>query len=119
MRCQRCNGPIDMGEERTLYGQILCEDCYMDSLSPARACDPWAERSAKSTLNMPGADTKLTETQTRILQFLKETEGAEIETISEKLQIKRSDIEREIATLRHMGKIGGELKDGKKIIHLR
>ena len=28
---------------RDFHGQLLCDDCYMDALSPARTCDPWAE----------------------------------------------------------------------------
>jgi hypothetical protein len=34
------------------------------------------------------------------------------------LQIKPSDLERELASLRHMEKVRGELRDGKKIVRL-
>ena len=26
----------------------LCDDCYMDALSPTKTCDPWAVYTAKS-----------------------------------------------------------------------
>jgi hypothetical protein len=48
MKCDKCNNSINEGEELKLYGQLLCEDCYLDALSPARTCDPWAVHSAIS-----------------------------------------------------------------------
>ena len=48
MKCDRCSAAVQEGEEREHHGEILCEDCYMDVLSPAKACDPWAVHSAKS-----------------------------------------------------------------------
>ena len=118
MRCDRCRENIEEGEERELHGQTLCEDCYIDTLSPAKACDPWAVYSAKSFLKEDGSNVEITETQSKILQILKETGGVEPEIISERLQIKPSDLEREIATLRHMEKVRGELREGKKILRL-
>ena len=118
MRCDRCKGDIEEGEERELHGQTLCEDCYIDILSPAKACDPWAVYSAKSFSKEHGSNVDITETQSKILQILKETGGTEPKIILERLQIKPSDLEREIATLRHMEKIRGELREGKKILRL-
>ena len=96
----------------------MCEDCYIDTLSPAKACDPWAVYSAKSFSKEDGSNVQITETQSKILQILKETGGAEPRIILERLQIKPSDLEREIATLRHMEKVRGELREGKKILCL-
>lgn len=118
MKCNRCEALIEEQEEREFHGQVLCEDCYMDVLSPAKACDPWAVFSAKSFSKKDGSDIEMTETQSNILQILKETGSADPEIISERLQIKPSDLEREIATLRHMEKVKGELREGKKILRL-
>jgi hypothetical protein len=118
MRCDRCRGDIQEGEERELYGRTLCEDCYIDTLSPAKACDPWAVHSAKSFAKEDGSKIKVTDTQSKILEILKETGGVEPGIICDRLQIKPSDLEREIATLRHMEKVRGELRDGKKILRL-
>ena len=118
MKCDKCKENIDEGEERELYGRTLCEDCYMDMLSPTKTCDPWAVYSAKSFSNTYGSNVRLTEIQSKILQILKETDGAELITLYEKLQIKPSDLEREIAALRHMEKIRGEMREGKRIIRL-
>jgi hypothetical protein len=118
MKCDRCKENIEEGEERELHGQTFCEDCFIDALSPAKACDPWAVYSAKSFSKEDGSDVELTETQSKILQILKETKGAEPRIISERLQIKPSDLEREIATLRHMEKLRGEIREGIKILRL-
>ncbi len=48
MKCDRCSAQIESGEEMEYLGQVLCEDCYMDVFSPAKACDPWAVYTAKS-----------------------------------------------------------------------
>jgi hypothetical protein len=118
MECERCKDSIESGEEREYAGRFLCEDCYMDALSPAKTCDPWAVHSAKSFAQAAGAAPELNPLQKQILEYLQETGGAEPRQISERFQIKPSDLEREIAALRHMEKIRGELREGRKVIRL-
>jgi hypothetical protein len=118
MNCSRCQTTILPGEEKEFRGQSLCEDCYMDALSPARTCDPWAVHSAKSFEKWEGNAVMLTPIRERILDILKETGGAEPEVLCEKLDMKPADLEREIAALRHIEKIRGELRAGKKFIRL-
>jgi hypothetical protein len=118
MICDRCSETMKSGEEREHFGQNLCEDCYMDALSPARTCDPWAVHSARSLAKSKGGALQLNETQKKILMILKETGGAEPATITDKLEIKPADLEREAAALRHMEKIRGELRNGKKFLIL-
>jgi DNA-binding MarR family transcriptional regulator len=89
----------------------------MDALSPARTCDPWAVHSAQSLAKSEGT-LELTEIQLEILRILKETGGAKPAAIINRLQIKPADLEREIAALRHMEKLKGELRDGKKFLIL-
>ncbi|MFH0727879.1 MAG: hypothetical protein V2B19_16255 [Pseudomonadota bacterium] len=116
MECDRCKANIEEREKRQWHGQILCEDCFMDALSPPKACDPWAVYSAKSFSKENATHTEITEIQSKILQILKETGGVEPSVLCERLQMKPSDLERQIATLRHMEKVRGELASGKKII---
>jgi hypothetical protein len=118
MKCDRCNGNIDDGEERELHGRTLCEDCYMDSLSPAKACDPWAVYTAKSFSGEDGAGVEVTEIQAKILRILEETGGTEPETVRERLGVMPAELEREVATLRHMEKVRGELREGKRVLRL-
>ena len=118
MNCDKCGDAIGDGEERELHGQTLCDDCYMDTLSPARPCDPWAVHSAKSFMKQPIKDSDVNPIQAKILQILQESEGIEPKILVEMLQIRPSDLERELASLRHMEKVRGELRDGIKIFRL-
>jgi hypothetical protein len=118
MKCDRCSADINAGEEKEYHGQQLCEDCYMDVLSPAKACDPWAVHSAQSFAKSKGGALELNEIQQQILLILKETGGAEPSAIADRLQIKPADLEREVAALRHMEKLRGELRGDKKFLIL-
>ena len=115
MQCDKCGDMIEKGEEREMHGRILCEDCYMDALSPARTCDPWAVHTAKSLVK---EDDQLNAVQKMILDILRDSGGLEPKVLAERLQIRPSDLEREIAALRHMEKVRGELREGKKVITL-
>jgi hypothetical protein len=118
MKCDRCSQTIDPNEAQEHFGQNLCEDCYMDALSPAKTCDPWAVHSAQSFAKSKGGALELSEIQQKILLLLKETGGAEPAVIADRLQIKPADLEREIAALRHMEKLRGELRGDKKFLIL-
>jgi adenine-specific DNA methylase len=115
MNCDRCGCLIKQDQEMKYAGKLLCEDCYMDVLSPAKTCDPWAVYIAKSFSEKQSA---LTELQKDILRIAGETQGVELEALAQKLNIKTGDLEREIATLRHMEKIRAAMKDGRKVICL-
>ena len=118
MQCERCGEPIPTGDEMDHYGETLCEECYMRALSPARACDPWAVRSAQALSQLNQDYSTLSETQTKILQVLAETGGAAPEVVAQKLEMNLVELEREFATLRHMEKVRGQMRDGEKIICL-
>jgi len=118
MNCEKCGDAIEKGEERDFHGRTLCEDCYMDALSPARACDPWAVHTAKSLLKEEDGSSELNPVQAKILDILQETGGVEPKILAERLQLKPTALERELAALRHIEKIRGELKDGRKIVCL-
>jgi len=119
MKCQKCGAEMEEGEERELFDRMVCEDCYMDHLSPPRTCDPWAVHSAKSFSEDGGAETQLSDLQNKILAVLKETGGAEPAELARKLNIKPEELQREVATLRHMEKLRGKmLDDGKRVLVL-
>jgi hypothetical protein len=118
MKCDRCGERIPVGEEMDYHGQMLCEECYMHAMSPARACDPWAVRSAQTLSQVDEAYADLSESQAKILQVLRETGGVEARVIAQRLEMKLPELERELATLRHMEKIRGEMRGGKKIVRL-
>ncbi len=118
MDCSRCGRSVVETEVHEHLGRTLCEDCYMDALSPPRTCDPWAVHSAKSFGRDFAGRMDLTDRQQRILDLLRETGGATPAALAERLQITPADLEREIAALRHMEKVRGELREGVKVIRL-
>lgn len=115
MNCDRCQSTIAGGDEREHLGQTLCEDCYMDALSTVKACDPWAVYTAKS---MSSGGSALTRAQENILAELKETNGIEPEMLAGKLGLSLDDLQREIATLRHMEKVRAAMNGDKKVLCL-
>ena len=116
MNCDNCSAEIEDGEERELRGRILCEDCYMDALSPAKACDPWAVLAAKTFGDDTQGAEALTGIQLEILRVLCETGGVEKDELLERIGggWTQKEIEREFATLRHMEKARAE-KRGDRI----
>jgi DNA-directed RNA polymerase subunit RPC12/RpoP len=44
--CAKCNKEVEKQQGYEYQGKLSCEDCYMDILSPPKACDPWAVHSA-------------------------------------------------------------------------
>ncbi len=118
LQCEKCKINIAEGEDRHHLGQILCEDCYMEKLSPAKACEPWAVYSAKSFVNNQDYESQLTPLQKEILALVRKEGPTEPGKILARLQINETDLEREVATLRHMEKLRGELKEGKRLLRL-
>jgi hypothetical protein len=120
MKCDRCHTTIEAGEEKDHLGQTLCEDCYMDALSPVRTCDPWAVHSAKSFEKHSGGAATLTPIQSEILGILKETGGIEPSALLQQLSCKLSlkELERQFAALRHMEKARAEKKDNRIVWRL-
>jgi hypothetical protein len=119
MECAKCKDKIDEGDEREFNSEILCEDCYIDVLSPAKFCDPWADYTAKSFLkNNP--NTELSQNQVLIMDTLRDHGDVDPLFLIERLKDKISpeDGERECAALHRMGKILIQNNDGNVIIKL-
>jgi hypothetical protein len=117
MNCDRCNAAIEPGEEKEYRGQILCEDCYMDALSPPKGYDPWAVYTAKSFEEHSADATVLTPIQKEIFTILQETGGIEPQDLIERLGgvLGLKDLEREFSVLRHMEKVRGEKRGGRVV----
>jgi len=120
VECDRCHGAIEPGEERHHSGQTLCEDCYMDALSPVRTCDPWAVHSAKSLATHGGDSGTLTPVQSEILRILEETGGIEPTALLQRLggKLTAKELEREFSALRHMEKARGEKRQDRVVWRL-
>lgn len=99
-RCGRCQAEVDPEELREYAGQQLCEDCYMDALSPAQACDPWAVHTAKRTLATQGR--QLTPIQQQIYDLVEAEKEISFIEAAQRLGLEEKQLRREFATLRHM-----------------
>ena len=117
MQCDRCKEAIDPKDKREHLGRILCEDCYMEALSPVKACDPWAVHSAKSYEKHAGDINQFTSLQAKILDVLTREGPMKPETVHEKCgqTIEFEDLQREFAALRHMEKVRAA-KQGQAVV---
>ena len=120
MLCDGCKTEIAPGEVNEHFGRMLCEDCYMDALSPVRTCDPWAVHSAKTFEAQSSGQPALNDIQCRILAILKETGGLERHELVKQLggRLSDADLERQFAPLRHMEKVRAEKRGDKIFLRL-
>lgn len=115
MRCDRCNEMIQEGEEMVFNRQTLCEECYMKTLFPPRACDPWAVYNARLLSERTEGELEINETQAKILKLLQETGGLGFSDLADRLGIRTAPLMRELAALRHMERLKAELRNGAKV----
>lgn len=120
MKCDCCKAVIEDGEQREHLGQTLCEDCYMDALSPLKTCDPWAVHSAKSFEKHMGGDSTLNAIQNEMLDILKQSGGIEPQALLEQLggKISLEQMQREFSALRHMEKVRAEKRGNRMVWRL-
>lgn len=117
MKCDTCSATIPAGDEREHHGRTICEDCYMDSLSTVRSCDPWAAHSAKNCEKLVSDGPQFTEKQSEILAILKSEGPMAPEELLRKMDgdLPMTDLERDFATLHHMGKVGAKKQEQGKL----
>jgi late competence protein required for DNA uptake (superfamily II DNA/RNA helicase) len=116
MKCNRCHCDIPDGESFTHLGETLCDDCYMDAMSPAKPCDPWAVYSATRTRESSGlkGEEGLTPLQKEIYEFIKNKGRVTAAEVMTNFNMKQRDLENQVATLRHCELVRGQ-KEGNKV----
>jgi hypothetical protein len=113
--CAKCGAELDPAEIREYAGRKLCEDCYMDALSPTRTCDPWAVHTAKNLKDIPRGQA-LTPMQQMLYDLVKERGEVPMAEAAVLLGLTEDGLRREFAPLRHMEKLRACKKDDS--IHL-
>lgn len=118
IKCHFCGQEISMEEAYIWFGARICEDCYLDRNSPIRLCNPWAAYSAKQTLKAyrVKAEEILTEKQRKIYNIVKERGKVTFDELLEELKISKSELENQIAIMRHLELIKELREKGKEII---
>lgn len=112
-QCAKCGKEIEKDQCYEYRGSVYCEDCYMDILSPPKACDPWAVYSAKTFLKEEDRFSVLTPRQQNIVNYLKEKKEATSEEIVREMVLSEEEWRREFVVLRHMEVLGATKKEGK------
>jgi len=112
-QCAKCNKEIEKEQSYEHRDKLFCEDCYMDLLSPPKACDPWAVHSAQTFLKGKDKLSTLTPLQVRIVDYIRGKGEAAIEEIVTNLNLAEEEFRREFASLRHMEVLRATKKEGK------
>ena len=115
--CAKCGAAYNPAEAREHLGQILCEDCYLDAMSPTQVCDPWAVHTAKSLKDLPGGHD-LTPRQQQLYDLVKERGEVPIPEACALLGLTEAALRREFAALRHMEKLRACKKDDAILLTL-
>ena len=115
MQCHKCQRKILESESLKHNGETLCEDCYIDAISPAKACNPWAVYLATRTRERSGLNDVegLTPIQKEVYEFIKNKEKVTAEEVMINFHITQPDLENVIATLRHCELVRGQKEDDK------
>ena len=116
VKCQKCQREVPEEETHQHLGETLCDDCYIDAMSPAKACDPWAVYSATRTRQSAGLSgvEGLTPLQKDVCQFINDRGKATPAEVMEKFNFSQRELENAVATLRHCELVRGQ-KDGDKV----
>jgi hypothetical protein len=100
--CAKCDKKIEKQQGYEHQGKLFCDDCYMDILSPPKACDPWAVHSAQTFLRGKDKLATLRPLQLKLVNYLKQKGEATLEELIENLNLTEEELRREFAVLRHM-----------------
>ncbi|MFZ0053106.1 MAG: DeoR family transcriptional regulator [Desulfobaccales bacterium] len=108
--CARCGAGLQGEEPRGYFGEVLCEDCYVEALSPVQTCDPWAVHCARSLKDLPGGLT-LTARQQQLYELVKERGEVSFLAAASALGVSEDEVRREFAVLRHLEMLRAFKKD--------
>jgi len=116
MKCQRCNREISLDQGYTHAGETLCEDCYINIRYPVKACDPWAVYIATHSREQSGlkGTEGLTDLQKAIYEFIKAGGKATREELRKRFGLSETEMQTQMAVLRHCELIKGH-REGDKI----
>ena len=117
VRCTKCGKEVEKQQTYDFQGNLFCEDCYMDILSPPKACDPWAVHSAQTFLKGKDKHAALTPLQMNIVDCVTKKGEASLDEILTNLNLTEEEFRREFATLRHM-EVLRATKQGEKVFYV-
>ncbi len=111
-QCDRCGGRIPSVECVSHGSRKVCEDCAMDLLSPAKVCDPWAVKMASGSFEAEADAVATLQGLEKKLYDLVSTNGrVPFEELPGRLEVSQTELNRAVATLRHMELVRGHRRD--------
>lgn len=116
VKCQGCGCEISVEESYVHNGLTLCDDCYLDKSHRVITCNPLATYSAKRFYESDGieAEKRLNEQQKAIYNYIKTKGKATAKELLAEFKLSSSELENQIAVLRHLELTKGK-KEGSKI----
>ena len=112
VKCNRCQCDISEDESFGYFGEVLCDDCYMDVMAKAQPCDPWAVKMATGSLTSRADAVAALKGNEKALYALLQAEGrVAMEAAPGRLGIGPDELRRALATLRHMELVRADRRD--------
>ncbi|NPV63455.1 MAG: hypothetical protein HPY61_12670 [Methanotrichaceae archaeon] len=113
IKCQKCGTAVPEDEVMMTEGKTLCEDCYFDMGHKIRVCDPWGERSKKIFRESHGltGTEGLTDLQKGIYELIESQGKATRQQLQENFSLSATELENQIAILRHCQLIKGRREE--------
>lgn len=109
MKCSRCGNEVALEEAIPRGDGVVCEDCLMNVMSPAKACDPWAVKMAKGSLKtVADAEASLQGLEKRIYDLVCAEGKVRKSDLPAVLEVTFEQVERATAVLRHMELLRGQ-----------
>lgn len=105
MPCDRCGAQCGADDLVELDNRELCEDCYMDVVSPLKACDPWAVHSAKQAKLT--TEVHLLPIQQQMVETITNKKAITPVALAEELAVGLKELQKNFAILRHMELLRG------------
>jgi len=113
--CANCGASLAGEDNYRHNGKSLCEDCFLDSQTISRTCDPWAVYTASRTGEQQGA---LTPMQEEIMHRIKTQGPMAVLHLCREVGITPQDLERDFTPLRHMQLLRAYRQDDQIFIAL-
>lgn len=115
MLCEKCKADVPEEEMFQFGGEKLCEDCYIETQSRPKPCDPGAVSAAKAARELQGhkGTAGLTPLQKRIYNLLKEKGKITGKEMVAMLGITPEELQGQFAVLRHCELARGFKEDNK------
>jgi hypothetical protein len=119
MNCDRCKKEFPADELFPQGSEKLCDDCLMDMMSPAKACDPWAVKAATSSMKSKvDAVAELVGMEKCVYGLVADKGAVPLEALPGLCDATPKEVERAISVLRHMELLRASMREdrGKNIV---